>query len=161
MCFFMNSKHHPVSRPNCMPAPAIGCTTFCECTSPDRRPCVYHCKMQGTIQGVYMDQNALFQRYCGDNVCFQAASVVFCATISRLLRLKSAQNRCFGCKTPPTLFMNFKTHPVSRPNCMPAPAIGCTTFCESTSPDRRPCVYHCKMQGKIQDIYMDQNALFK
>ena len=33
--------------------------------------------------------------------------------------------------------MKIKYHPVSRPSCMPALAIGCTTLCESTPPDRR------------------------
>jgi len=36
-------------------------------------PHVYHCK----IQGLYTDQSALLKRFCGDNVCLQAASVVF------------------------------------------------------------------------------------
>ena len=48
-----------------------------------------------------MDQTAHFKRYCGDNVCLQAVCVVCFDTIVGLLRLKSMQNRCFGCKTHP------------------------------------------------------------
>ena len=104
----MNSKHHPASRPNCMPAPAIGCTTFCECTSPDRRPCVYHCKIQGENRACIWSKTHISSVIVVIMCVFKQHLWCFCATISRLLRLKSTHNGCFWLLNPPVFFMNSK-----------------------------------------------------
>ena len=83
----------------------------------------------------------------GDTVCLQAVHVVcFCATIFRLSRLKSIQNRRLPVKIS-HVFHEFQTQ--SCLSTQAAPAIGCTTFCESTPPDRHNVSTTVKYRGHI------------
>ena len=92
----MNSKYHPVSRPHCMPAPAIGCTTFWESTPPDRRHGSTTVKYRACIWTKTQISSDIVVVMC---VYGQYVWCV-CATIFRQLRLKSIQNRCLAVKTP-------------------------------------------------------------
>ena len=105
----MNSKHHPASQPKCIPAPAIGCTTFCESTPPDRHHVSTTVKHRGHIYG----PKRIFQAILVVILCVYKQYVwCFCATIFRLLRLKSIKNRCFACKIPHVFYV-FQT-----PSCL-------------------------------------------
>ena len=148
-----------------MQAPAICCTTFCESTSPDRRHVSTTVKNSVQYRAYIWTKTRIFKWFCSDNVYFQSSICgVFVLQYSGCYGSNPHKVVFLGVK-PPYAFHGFQTpsclSPVCRPNCMQAPAIGCTTFCDSTSPDHRLCVYHCKIQGTIQGIYMDQNTHFK